>query len=367
MRNRFAIFVAFIQIILLVAHGFLYWTWTSFGLFPDRSQILGVALGVLSVSFIPSRVVAFRHSNLPARGFSKISSIWLGFFHFFLMAAIGTWIVEGGGRLLGIAVDRRPVAMVLLGLAVAAAFYAMINAAAIRVHRVTVHLPNLPESWRGRAGALISDVHLGHFLGLRFVRRIVALLGRLRPDVVFIAGDLFDGTAVEVDRVMVPWAGLSVPLGSYFITGNHEEFSDTTRYFDAMKQSGIRVLHNEKVTVDRLQIIGVHDHASSDRERFSAALNRVGLDRNVASILLAHRPAFLDIPEKAGVSLQLSGHTHAGQLFPFTAIVSRVWGPFSYGLNRSGDLAVYTSCGVGTWGAPMRMGTKPEIVLIRFE
>jgi predicted MPP superfamily phosphohydrolase len=126
------------------------------------------------------------------------------------------------------------------------------------------------------------------------------------------------------------------------------------------------VLENEKIILDGLQIVGVHYHDSSNVERFRAILRRVALDRNAASILLVHNPNRLPLAAEAGISLQLSGHTHLGQFVPFTKIVSRIYGKYAYGLNRFGDLQVYTSCGVGTWGPPMRLGSNPEIVLIQF-
>ena len=164
-----------------------------------------------------------------------------------------------------------------------------------------------------------------------------------------------------------PWAEFSAPLGAYFITGNHEQFTSPSKYLDAVRQSGIRVLENEKIVLDGLQIVGIHYHDSTNVERFRSILRQTALDRHVASILLVHSPDRLPVAAEAGISLQLSGHTHRGQFFPFTAIVSRIYGQYAYGLNRFGDLQVYTSCGAGTWGPPMRAGSNPEIVLIHFE
>ncbi len=160
---------------------------------------------------------------------------------------------------------------------------------------------------------------------------------------------------------------LSTKFGAYFVTGNHEEFSDSTKYLDAIKGSGIGVLENDKVTINGLQIVGVNDRDSADPGRLRSILECAELDRDQASILLSHSPRGLQIVEDAGISLQLSGHTHGGQLFPFTWFTKRIFGEFTYGLKRFGELMVYTSSGAGTWGPPMRVGTRPEIVLIRFE
>ena len=187
-------------------------------------------------------------------------------------------------------------------------------------------------------------------------------LTRLRPDIVFIAGDMYDGTIAKVNELAAPLAKLAAPWGAYFVTGNHEEFSDPTKYLDAVQQSGVRVLNNEKVTIDGLQIVGVHYRDSTNDERFRAVLREAAVDRGRASILLTHAPDRLKITEEEGFSLQLSGHTHGGQFFPFTWITSRLYGKFVHGLQRLGNLLVYTSYGAGTWGPPLRVGTKPEIV-----
>ena len=267
----------------------------------------------------------------------------------------------------GVYLDKSELAAGLLSLAVVVGISAIANSAWIRVVRVTVKLPNLPAAWRGRTAAVVSDLHLGQMQYLRFVRRIVAKLSQLHPDVLFIPGDMFDGTAIISDPISTAWAGFSAPLGTYFITGNHEEFSSPSQYFDAVRKSGIRVIENEKIILDGLQIVGVSYHASTNVEKFRSILHEAALDPNVASVLLVHNPNRLPVAAEAAISLQISGHTHRGQFFPFTKIVSRIYGKFAYGLNRFGDLQVYTSCGVGTWGPPMRLGSNPEIVLIQLE
>jgi uncharacterized protein len=160
---------------------------------------------------------------------------------------------------------------------------------------------------------------------------------------------------------------LNAPLGAYFVAGNHEEFTDPAKYLDAVRGAGIRVLHNEKVIIDGMQFVGVDYRASARPRRFESILRDAALDSNRASILLSHAPHQLEVAERAGVSLQLSGHTHRGQMIPFRWMVERIFGPYAYGLHRFGKMMVYTSCGAGTWGPPLRVGTDPEIVLIVFD
>jgi uncharacterized protein len=368
-RARIPIAVSIIQAFLFLVHFVIYATWTFFRGTTDVSHAadLRIALAILSVSFVAASLLAHQYFNPIIRAAYTLASVWLGLVSFFFLAACASWIVYGVPLLFGVHVEKHALVAVCFGLGLLAGICAIVNAAWTRVVRVTVKLPNLPAAWRGRTAALISDLHLGHVRNIGFLRRILRKLSQLRPDVLFIAGDLFDGTAVDLAPLAKPWTEFSAPLGAYFITGNHEQFTSSRKYLDTVRQAGIRVLENEKIILDGLQIVGVHYHDSTNVEKFRWILRHAALDRNVASILLVHNPNRLPAAAEAGVSLQLSGHTHRGQFIPFTGIVSRIYGKFAYGLNRFGDLTVYTSCGVGTWGPPMRLGSNPEIVLIQFE
>ena len=369
LRSRIVVFVVVIQTVLLLAHWFLYTTWTDFWAPPDPAGISGlqIALGLLSVSFVLASLLAWRSSHILVRILYKIAAVWLGTLTYCFLAACAAWITYGGARLFGLHPDRRELAIVLLAAALLVSLYSIVNAAWTRVRRVRVTLPNLPESWRGRVAALVTDTHLGHVRGPRFMRRIVTTLSGLQPDIVFIAGDMYDGTVARVRDLAQPWARLAAPLGAFFVLGNHEEFTDSAKYVDAVEHSGVRVLNNEKVTVDGLQIVGVHYRDSTNDDHFRSVLRRADVDREQASILLTHAPDRLQIAEEEGFSLQLSGHTHGGQFFPFTWITSRIYGKFVHGLQRLGNLWVYVSYGAGTWGPPLRLGTTPEIVLIHFD
>ena len=254
----------------------------------------------------------------------------------------------------------------LFALASVAGIAGVVNASWTRVRRISLKLPNLPASWAGRKAALVSDLHLGHVRNGGFLRRIVAMMMRERPHIVFIAGDLYDGTAIDAARAAEPLRRLKAPFGAYFVAGNHEQFGDDTKYLRVVSGAGVRVLNNEKVEADGLQIIGVpYRHATHDGH-FRSVLAEIGVDRERASVLLTHAPDRPHIADEMGISLQFSGHTHLGQFHPWSWIARRIYRQFVYGLSRIGGMQVYTSSGAGTWGPPLRLGSNPEIVIIEF-
>jgi predicted MPP superfamily phosphohydrolase len=200
-----------------------------------------------------------------------------------------------------------------------------------------------------------------------FAQHIATKIRSLHPDIVLIGGDLYDGVAIDLDRVIEPFSTISAPYGTYFITGNHEEFYDNTPYLQAVRRAGIHVLYNQKVELDGLQIIGVDYRDSRRGEQFKTILQEMGIDPHKPSILMKHVPLHLQVAREQRISFQISGHTHQGQVFLFRLITSQVYQGYDYGLKRFGDLLVYTSSGAGTWGPPMRLDTTPEIVLIQFK
>ncbi len=359
-----------IQIILFLAHWFVCSTWIAFwpSLAPASAADLGVTMLVLAFSFVVASLLSFRFSNFAVRALYWLAAVWLGFLNFFFWASCVVWIAWLALQLsTNSAAIRTPLAGTIYAIAAAAGIYGLINARAIRIRRVTVRIPNLPAAWHGRRAVLLSDLHLGPINGVRFCRRLVAMASRFQPHIVFLPGDVFDGAHGDLGRLIAPLHALTAPLGVYFSTGNHEEFTDPTHYIDAIAGAGIRVLANEQVVVDGLQIAGVLYRDSTHVIRMKATLESLRPDRTLPGILLNHAPTRLPLVEQAGFSLQLSGHTHGGQLLPFTWITRSVFGCFTSGLHCFGALQVYTSTGAGTWGPPMRIGTQPEIVFLEFE
>lgn len=362
-----------VQSLLFLAHWFLYCTWIDFGwpLTPAATNILRVALFALSLLFMVAALLSFRFSNWLVALLYQVSAYWLGLLNFLFVGACLAWLIDLALRLVLPAAARlqaRPyLAAGLLALAIAVSLYGVVNARILRLSRMTVQLDRLPAAWRGRTALVFSDVHLGHINHVPFARRIASLAHRLNPDVIFLPGDLFDGVKVDPAVIAAPLFELAPPFGKFFVNGNHEEFGDAAYYCDGLRRGGFRVLDNERVDVDGLPIVGVSYSTSTHPMALRHYLQSLNLAEGPASILLQHVPNRLPIAEQAGVSLMLSGHTHGGQVFPFSWITRRAFGKFTHGLQRFGALQVLTSSGIGTWGPPMRVGTTAEAVLLTFK
>jgi hypothetical protein len=312
-------------------------------------------------------VLAHRYTNPAVRALYRASAVWMGLLSFLLIGAIAAWIIFATATIAGLQLNFHLLVEILSGIALVLGFAAVFNASWTRITRATVQLTNLPEAWRGRKAALISDLHLGPVRNGNFLRRMVAKILEQEPDAIFIAGDLFDGTAIDAHKATLPLQKLAAPHGVYFVAGNHEQFGDDGKYLNAVSAAGVRVLSNEKVEVDGLQIVGVPYNNAVQQSRFASVLHTMGLDRNRASILLTHAPDHPEVAEAAGISLQLSGHTHLGQFIPWSWMARRMYRQFVYGLSRIGNMQVFTSSGAGTWGPPLRLGSNPEIVMLEFQ
>ena len=364
--------ISLIQVTLLLAHWFLFHTLVAF--WPDADpapqSVLRIAFFVLAFVFVAASLLSFRLAGPAIDLFYRLGALWLGFANFLFLAAClcwPTWYTVRAFAPASAAGSRHTIGLILFVAALVTSIYGLINARIVRVRHIAVQLPHLPGSWRGRRAVLMSDLHLGSINRATFARRMAALASSFDPHIVFLPGDVFDGTHASLDQLIAPLKELRPPFGIYFSTGNHEEFHDTAQYTSAVARAGIQVLANQRVTIDGLHVLGITYHESSFPLRVRATLESLSPGPDAASILLNHAPVRLPIVEQAGISLQLSGHTHGGQFFPFNVLTRRIFGRFTHGLHSFGKLQVYTSTGCGTWGPPMRVGTAPEIVVLTFE
>lgn len=233
-----------------------------------------------------------------------------------------------------------------------------------RVKRITVPLAKLPRSAHGFRIAVVSDIHLGPILGRAHTRRIVDTINRTQPDLVAVVGDLVDGTVADLGPAAEPLALLRARHGNYFVTGNHEYYSGAAQWVDQVRELGLHPLENDRVEIDGFDLAGVNDVAGESEGQgpdFDRALG--DRDRSRAAVLLAHQPVVIHDAVAHGVDLQLSGHTHGGQLWPGNFIADLA-NPTGAGLDRYGDTQLYVSRGAGAWGPPVRVGAPSDITVV---
>ena len=237
----------------------------------------------------------------------------------------------------------------------------------VAIKPVEVALRGLPPAFAGFRIVQLSDIHVGPTIGRAFIESLVARTNALQPDLVAITGDLVDGSVAELGALVEPLRDLRARHGVYFVTGNHEYFSGADAWIAHLRALGVTVLRNERVEIERdgqrIDLAGIDDptgrsFAAGHGPDLARAL--AGHDPTRPVILLAHQPRGAAEAADLGVALQLSGHTHGGQIFPFNYLVG-LQQPFVAGLHRLGDMAIYVSTGTGYWGPPMRLGVPAEI------
>ena len=308
------------------------------------------------------------------------------------MAAIVCWALSLVFILAGKKAYTRKLSLALFSAASLFSAYGVWNAFNPVIKTIEVEFPGLPEGWYKRTIVQITDAHLGAIYSPKHMEKMAGRINSLDPDLIFITGDLFDGmSSGKLNDFVASIDALKAKDGVFFVTGNHEGYIGVDLVFETLSHTKIKALRDDVAIIDGVQIIGV-DYpvygASSDV--VSTIRGRPGFKDDAPSILLYHTPTSIDRagsasfgehqsrtywrPEvdftaarRLGVKLQLSGHTHGGQMIPFVWLADYLYGGYSYGLKKDGWFSIYISSGLGTFGPPMRTGTRPEIVVVRFK
>jgi hypothetical protein len=331
----------------------------------EHRTALAVVLFLLPLSFIVSTLLAHWNNDPLTRVVYFCSSLWLGV-GLTLLTAFGlAWAAWSVTWTLGRSPSPVWFGLAAVGLTLLYSACGIWNAYHPRIVHLTVHMKNLSPGWQGKKLVQLSDAHLGRILGADFLASAVAKINAQNPAMVLITGDLFDGAEGNLEELVAPLNGLLAPQGIYFATGNHETYLGVQRAYAALRATPVRVLADECVVIDGLQVIGISYPERGHRLDFAEKMAKLpGFNPALPSILLYHSPTQVAEAKAAGINLQLAGHVHHGQIFPLQFITRLMFGKYYYGLHTEGDYTLYTTSGTGLWGPTMRTGNHPEIVVI---
>ena len=378
---QYAVFLAVFTALVGALHAYL---WQRLVRAPDFGSaftrigtraVIGLGL-LLPLGMVTARVLPRSFAS----AFSWASYIWFGVAVVLFFLLLGSEIIRGAVHAAhawrgGIDPERRRFLSraIALGVGALGVFVSGAGVAsamgAVGIERVAVRLRRFPRSLNGFRIAQLTDLHIGPTLGKEWLEDVVARTNAQDPDIIAITGDLVDGSVAELAEHVAPLAKLRAKHGVFFVTGNHEYYSGADAWIAHLRSLGITVLRNERVTIGdaaaSFDLAGVDDFASGrwpgHGPDLAGALQ--GRDPSREVILLAHQPKQIFQAEEQGIGLQISGHTHGGQIYPWKFAV-KLDQPHIAGLERRGDTQIYTSRGTGYWGPPMRVGVPSEIALL---
>ena len=347
--NMILRFIIFLVIFLGIYGGIHFYIYYRFNSFFKFSSLKWIILA-LAVSTPLAMIISRSFHNTITNIVYAITSAWMGI-AFFLLSSLVLY------EILKFFIKLKPETWGIILLAVVAiiSIFSLVFGQFIFVKELTIPIENLDSQKRI---VHISDLHLGTIHNSNFMNRVVQKINTQKPDMVFITGDVFD--SISLEKKPVKEFNL-IDARSFFVTGNHENYGTIKITKKTIKEANITFLRDQVTTYKGIQIIGM-DHPRDDR--FTGPnLSKININKSKPSILLFHQPKGMINSENKGIDLQLSGHTHAGQIFPFNLIVKLFYPKFN-GLYKIKNMYLHVSPGTGTWGPPMRFGSKNEIAVI---
>lgn len=360
------IFFAVSLVVLLLGH--ILFGFILIRLFPLSTlfsqMIISAVIFFLFLSTVISSYIIHKWDTVFTRWYYIFSAFWIGLLaNFGVMSAVVLFLKLIAWNT-NFIFPLYLLKIIFFGGAIGLSFYGLFKAWLPKVTSYEVVIKDLPDSWHNKVVVQISDVHLGPVYRERFFGRLLAKAQKINPEAIFITGDLFDGMETDFTWLNHPFTKMQVPRGIYYSFGNHDLYLGFNRAMQLLKDNPVVILDNKMVVVDGLQIIGINYSFNKDFDLEAAILRQVGYNKNQPSILLFHEPKNIALAKKAEIDLQLSGHTHNGQLFPFNYLAKLSYKGYGHGLFNDGDFTLVVNQGAGTWGPPMRTSGQSEIIKI---
>ncbi|MBU1089448.1 metallophosphoesterase [Patescibacteria group bacterium] len=374
--------------ILLTSHFVVYdFFIRAFAIQNKKARLkLRLTLELLFLGFIASFVLLRREENLLAKIFSLGFGVWFGILLNLIWMILVAWIVIGMVRIFRKKLNFKLVGKIVIFCAITYSLIGAWNVFHPVVKNIEINLENLPQSWSGKTIVQISDLHLGGVLGESFLKKVISEINQLNAEIVVITGDLLDGSANGIEKYIHLLNEIKTQNGVYFVSGNHEGYRGTEDSLRILRKLDIRILEDEIVDLAGLQLIGIRYPENGENKNIRKIVeNNSNFDSEKVNILLLHSPTsigenkiehqnlywkpnvdFRDARD-LGIDLQLSNHTHGGQIFPFTLLAKWIYDGYEYGLHQENGFTVYISSGTGVWGPTLRTGSKSEIVAIKLK
>lgn len=364
----FIVFLIINQLVIFLAHYLIYRFGTTYYPVLDKNKFtFGITLFVLSISFTLSMFLVRAWQNNLTAFFYKISAVWLGAL---LWVFLGIVICSLIAFLIKDTNTVKQIGLIFFLSIFVINTYGLINAFNTKVIEKEVRINNLPAEWVGKKGLFVSDTHYGNIHTQKRAFKLANKIKKINPDILFIAGDFYDGPVKDFESFSKPFSDINPSLGKYFVTGNHEDYAGLAKSLSALKNAGFVITDDEQTIKNGVQIIGIpyleNSENENERQNTQLTLTKNNYDINKPSIVIKHVPTALNVLAENKVDFVFSGHTHGGQMWPFTYIVKKIYGPFWYGFNQNDETLFYTTSGVGSWGPPQKIGTKSEILLVKF-
>lgn len=366
MKLSFLLFALPFIALIAIAEIAVYKAGINFGLIRSNlaKNIFSWILILLPIILVLTMTIGNKYYNTINVFFYHIAVTWLPILIYLVLGVILLSIIKLIAVNFGIPINMYTLSVSVIFIIFGFVTFGIMNATMPRVVTYEINSSKLLGNWSGKNIVLVSDTHLGVVRSQKFMNRVANLIQEQNPSMVLIAGDLIDGPVFDYEKGLAPLGKIRTEYGVFFTPGNHETYNPEPDRFYPIVDSVVTRLSNNKAEINNTDIIGLDYKIESDASVIER-LNMAGYEKSRPSIAIIHDPKNVPSLQDAGVDLIVSGHTHCGQFFPMNLIVRSIYKKYTYGLNIRGESSAVTTCGVGTAMSPLRLGTNPEIVVLK--
>lgn len=376
---------------MVITHWFVYYTIIKFLNIIDTNlkYLFLIIIEMLFFGLFLSIIFVRLNDNILLRFYYFFEMLWLGFLSKLIVFFLLSWLIYFLTSFINIDIK---VHLVLISLIIASlwSIWGVYGAMHPVIKQIEVPIRDLAPNWQNKKILFMSDIHLGRINNKKFAEKVVEICNEQKADLILITGDLFDGIGSKVEKLMPTIGNLDAKEGVYFVTGNHEGYLGSKNVLNLMYKSNFTILENKVMEIDGLQLIGLSFPEHGKEQNGAKIIKEMNnYDANKTNILLYHIPADIDsknstmsaqqfnsyfspktnfkTAKNLGIDLQLSGHTHEGQFWPYTWLTKWIYNGYHYGLHTDENFSLYVTSGTGTWGPPIRTNSKSEIVSIKLK